>query len=536
MESNDVQVNTSQTIADWKAQNSQRLGEIKSFNPDLFTAINGALSYLNKKYGGEEIGEETIVEPIIAKEEFEGETPYQRYDRILKFSEEYISIDFGKLTNALISKRKSKEQKLLILEAFGDFYEVDLEGMYGDVFRDAYLQAFTPAINPFNDGRKYIRVYRPKQWLKEWDDNIELSLTQFTDLDKISWANNFIFPHFESQINIKDIRNVNDLVNFWYQKEIEKPTIEIPTQTLTTPTQTFEENDKFITTGQNGKYSVEENSKRLIFNGVALNNVFNVGENTNRAEYYDFRLKVFQVVNVDDILSKKKMDINSRFNFLQDVYDTRDNSLGWINATTWDELNQQYVYLVKIQGDLKFIEEKYLSATPATLSTPITQTTFRFNQGDFLVNNTGEIDFDENGDKLEFKRSFLQNVIRVQQDLKKGSYYNFELQTNVHFNNVNTNEFEKLTSNPLFEKSSKVFYMPYYSEGIVVAITWDKLNNQFVYVIEFDGIQEFVEEAYLSATPLTQSTPLTQTTTSTESSEDDEDLGNLLEDLDNFEI
>lgn len=68
MESNDVQVNPSITIADWKAQNSQRLGEIRSFNPDLYSAINGALSYLNKKYGGEELVEETIVEPNIPQE------------------------------------------------------------------------------------------------------------------------------------------------------------------------------------------------------------------------------------------------------------------------------------------------------------------------------------------------------------------------------------------------------------------------------------------------------------------------------------
>ena len=134
------------------------------------------------------------------------------------------------------------------------------------------------------------------------------------------------------------------------------------------------ENDKFITTAQIDIYSLDANRTRLKFNGVALSNVFQVGVKPNRAEYYDFRLKVFQVVDMDNIQYKNKLT-NSRFMFVQDVYDTRDNSLGWINAITWDSSNQQYVYLVKIQGDLKFIEEKYLSATPVTLTTPITQTT-----------------------------------------------------------------------------------------------------------------------------------------------------------------
>jgi hypothetical protein len=375
MESNDVQVNMSQTIADWKAQNSQRLGEIKSFNPDLFTAINGALSYLNKKYGGEEIIEETIVEPIVAQEEFEGETPYQKYDRILKFSEEPISIDEEKLRKALISKRKSREQKLLILEAFGDFYEVNLEGIYGAVFADAYFEAFTPAINPFVQGLKYFRAYRPKQWLKEWDNNIELSLTQITSLDKISWANDFFYPQFENQINMKDEKNLSELYSLWYENEFDKSeNITSPQEFISPATQSFEKDDKLITTTQNGIYSVDENGKRLIFNGVALNNVFNVISNNNLGEYYNFEEELFKTVTLDG-KEFKKLPINSKFNFVKDVVDNRNNSQGWVKAITWDELNEQYVYLVKIDGIEEFIEEKYLIPITSTPSTPITQTT-----------------------------------------------------------------------------------------------------------------------------------------------------------------
>lgn len=55
-----------QVVAEWKQQNQDRLKEIKTFNPDLYSAINMALSYLNKTLTGEELPvevEETIVEP-----------------------------------------------------------------------------------------------------------------------------------------------------------------------------------------------------------------------------------------------------------------------------------------------------------------------------------------------------------------------------------------------------------------------------------------------------------------------------------------
>jgi hypothetical protein len=34
-----------QVVAEWKQQNQDRLKEIKTFNPDLYSAINMALSY-----------------------------------------------------------------------------------------------------------------------------------------------------------------------------------------------------------------------------------------------------------------------------------------------------------------------------------------------------------------------------------------------------------------------------------------------------------------------------------------------------------
>jgi len=44
-----------QVVAEWKAVNEPRLKEIKSANPELYSAINLALNYLNKKLTGEEL-------------------------------------------------------------------------------------------------------------------------------------------------------------------------------------------------------------------------------------------------------------------------------------------------------------------------------------------------------------------------------------------------------------------------------------------------------------------------------------------------
>lgn len=63
-----------QVVAEWKALNQPRLQEIKKANPDLYSAVNLALQYLNTKLGGEElpaeIEEEVVVEttPIQAKQ------------------------------------------------------------------------------------------------------------------------------------------------------------------------------------------------------------------------------------------------------------------------------------------------------------------------------------------------------------------------------------------------------------------------------------------------------------------------------------
>lgn len=54
-----------QVVAEWKALNQPRLQEIKKINPDLYSAVNLALQYLNQKLGGEDLPEEVeLVEEI----------------------------------------------------------------------------------------------------------------------------------------------------------------------------------------------------------------------------------------------------------------------------------------------------------------------------------------------------------------------------------------------------------------------------------------------------------------------------------------
>ena len=54
-----------QVVAEWKAVNEPRLKEIKSANPDLYSAINLALNYLNKKLTGEELPKDIEEEVVI---------------------------------------------------------------------------------------------------------------------------------------------------------------------------------------------------------------------------------------------------------------------------------------------------------------------------------------------------------------------------------------------------------------------------------------------------------------------------------------
>lgn len=52
------------SIISWKESNDERLQQISIDNPQLYSAIGGALNFLSKKYAGEEVALVDIKEPI----------------------------------------------------------------------------------------------------------------------------------------------------------------------------------------------------------------------------------------------------------------------------------------------------------------------------------------------------------------------------------------------------------------------------------------------------------------------------------------
>jgi len=101
-----------QVVAEWKQQNQDRLKEIKTFNPDLYSAINMALSYLNKTLTGEELPvevEETIVKPQPQELSLEDATE-KYYSLFSTFFNTKIKVD---------STEKSKKFQQLIIDLGG---------------------------------------------------------------------------------------------------------------------------------------------------------------------------------------------------------------------------------------------------------------------------------------------------------------------------------------------------------------------------------------------------------------------------------
>lgn len=117
-----------QVVAEWKATNQQRLSEIKSFNPELYSAINLALNYLNKSLTGEELLQEVEEVEVLT------ETPQKGFWRIM--TEQEMVDKYGSINN--IPKWNSKGKMDWI---FGmpikELIQDDLtEEQIGNKFRD----------------------------------------------------------------------------------------------------------------------------------------------------------------------------------------------------------------------------------------------------------------------------------------------------------------------------------------------------------------------------------------------------------------
>lgn len=107
-----------QVVAEWKQQNQDRLKEIKTFNPDLYSAINMALSYLNKTLTGEELPvevEETIIEPQQSQEL-----------SIEEASNEYALFEFYDTKIIVDTPEKSAKFQQLIIDLGGKWNSQDV--------------------------------------------------------------------------------------------------------------------------------------------------------------------------------------------------------------------------------------------------------------------------------------------------------------------------------------------------------------------------------------------------------------------------
>ena len=101
-----------QVVAEWKALNQPRLQEIKKANPELYSAVNLALQYLNSKLGGEELPEE--VEEV---EEVETQTTS---------SQQWTLDDFKDIKIFVNTPEKSKKFQQLFLSLGGAWSSQDV--------------------------------------------------------------------------------------------------------------------------------------------------------------------------------------------------------------------------------------------------------------------------------------------------------------------------------------------------------------------------------------------------------------------------
>jgi len=100
-----------QVVAEWKAVNEPRLKEIKSANPDLYSAINLALNFLNKKLGGDEL-------PVEIEEVVETEPTNTKQWKLDDFKYSKIIVD---------TPEKSKRFQELVLSLGAEWVDYDVE-------------------------------------------------------------------------------------------------------------------------------------------------------------------------------------------------------------------------------------------------------------------------------------------------------------------------------------------------------------------------------------------------------------------------
>jgi hypothetical protein len=105
-----------QVVAEWKALNQPRLQEIKSANPELYSAVNLALQYLNQKLGGEELPAE-VEEEVVVKT-----TPMQ--------TKQWTLDDFQNIKIVVDTPEKSQKFQELFFSLGGRWSALDSTTLY----------------------------------------------------------------------------------------------------------------------------------------------------------------------------------------------------------------------------------------------------------------------------------------------------------------------------------------------------------------------------------------------------------------------
>jgi hypothetical protein len=104
-----------QVVAEWKALNQPRLQEIKSANPELYSAVNLALQYLNQKLGGDELPEE--VEQEVEEEVVVETTPVE--------TKQWTFADFQNIKIVVDTPEKSRKFQELFFSLGGEWSQLD---------------------------------------------------------------------------------------------------------------------------------------------------------------------------------------------------------------------------------------------------------------------------------------------------------------------------------------------------------------------------------------------------------------------------
>lgn len=154
-----------QVVAEWKALNQPRLQEIKKANPDLYSAVNLALQYLNQKLGGEELPAE------IEEVEEAVKTPIQELSVVYAAKKHKLS-DFFESKIKVRNEEEAKKFQELIFYLDGGW---ESSGKFLDALNEKYFYVDKYGLITFGTTEEYFNDEKSKEIFY---DDIFLSQTE----------------------------------------------------------------------------------------------------------------------------------------------------------------------------------------------------------------------------------------------------------------------------------------------------------------------------------------------------------------------